>query len=316
VPRGSLDPEAIAAVVAIPGIANYSTSRRTWLESASGRTRIIALGMAPGSYAGTRLRAGDAVDVWRQFDNEDAILVSDAYAYRFEVDQGDKVELNTARGPTNFNIAAIYQSYDSDGGAIMMSRRTYDRYFDDSAIDSIGLYLDDDVAVDSVIDAIRRAEGGGQELVTSSNSRIRELSLRIFDRTFVITNVLYWLAVGVAIIGILGAMLALQLERTKEFGVLRAIGMTPWQTGLLVSVQTGFIGLLGGIASIPLGLVMAWVLLEVINRRAFGWYIDFGIQPAVLGWAIALSVGAALIGGIYPALRAAHTSPAHAMREE
>lgn len=316
VPRGSLDPLLIADVAALPGIADYSTSRRTWIETANGRTRIIALEMAPGSYAGTRIRDGNPTEVWHRFDSDNAILVSDAYAFRHELSRADSVELNTGSGPTRFDIAAVYQSYDSNDGAIMMSRSTYDRFFNDPAIDSLGLYLQTGVSPDSIMDQMRDLSDGRQALIMSSNSRLRDMSLRIFDRTFVITNVLYWLAVGVAVIGILGAMLALQLERAKEFGVLRAIGMTPGQTGVLVSMQTGFIGFLSGFASIPLGLVMAWVLIEVINRRAFGWQIDFTVSPAVLLWAMALAIGAALIAGIYPAWNAAHTRPALAMRDE
>jgi len=316
VPRGSFDPQLMEDVIAVPGITSYSTSRRTWLETEDGRTRILALEMAPGSYAGTRLRSGNAIDVWQQFDNENAVLVSDAYAFRSAVSRGDSIALKTESGPIQFTVAAVYQSYDSNDGAVMMSRSTYDKYFDDPNIDSLGLYLEERASPDSVMDQLREISEGRQSLVMSSNARIRDLSMRVFDRTFVITNVLYWLAVGVAIIGILGAMLALQLERAKEFGILRAIGMTPGQTGLLVSVQTGFIGLLSGLASIPLGLVMAWVLIEVINRRAFGWQIDFSVEPAVLFWAVALAISAALLAGIYPAWSAASTRPAVAMRDE
>jgi putative ABC transport system permease protein len=166
------------------------------------------------------------------------------------------------------------------------------------------------------MDDIRQVSAGRQSLIMNSNARIRDISLNIFDRTFVITDVLYWLAVGVAVIGILGAMLALQLERARELGVLRAIGMTPGQVGALVIIQTGFIGLLSGIAAIPLGLVMAWVLIEVINRRAFGWEMDMTIDPAVLLVALSLAIAAALVAGIYPAYRAASARPALAMREE
>jgi putative ABC transport system permease protein len=316
VPRGSLDAQLIENIVETPGITAYSTSRRSWLETEGGRFRILAQEMAPGSYAGTRFRDGNPDVVWRQFDNEDAVLVSDAYAFRFDLSRGDSIELNTARGPARFTVAAVYQSYDSNNGAVMVSRNLYDKYFDDPFIDSLGLYLDEGTSAATIIEKLRDLSEGRQALLMSSNARIRELSLGIFDRTFVITNVLYWLAVGVAIIGILGAMLALQLERAKEFGVLRAIGMTPGQTGLLVCVQTGFIGLLSGLASIPLGLVMAWVLLEVINRRAFGWQIDFMVTPSVLLMAMVLSVGAALVAGIYPAWSAARTQPAVAMRNE
>jgi putative ABC transport system permease protein len=61
---------------------------------------------------------------------------------------------------------------------------------------------------------------------------------------------------------------------------------------------------------------MAWILIDVINRRSFGWSMDIRISPDVLLSALALSVGAALIAGIYPAYRAARAQPALAMREE
>lgn len=316
VPRGSLDRQLLADLVSVPGIVEHSTSRRSWLEDQSGRTQIIANQMAPGSYRGTNIRDGDPEEVWRLFNEGDGVLLSDAYAYRSQLARGDSLQLNTASGIVEFQVAAVYQSYDSNNGAVMMSRATYDRYFNDPAIDSIGLYLEPGTDVDDIMAKLRDVARGRQSLIMNSNARIRDFSLQIFDRTFVITNVLYWLAVGVAVIGIFGAMLALQLERTREYGILRAIGMTPAQTGVLVSAQTGCIGILSGIAAIPLGLMMAWVLIEVINRRAFGWEIDFTVPPAVLLWALLLAIGAALLAGIYPAWSAAHTRPALAMRDE
>jgi len=316
VPRGSLDPELLPELTALPGIVAFSTSRRAWIESATGRTRIIAIQMAPGSYAGTSIRDGDPEEVWRQFDEASGVLVSDSYAYRHSVKSGDVVTLNTKNGPVEMAIAAVYQSYDSNEGAIMMSRHTYDQVFDDPEIDSIGLYLEEGVSTDAIMDQLRDVSSGRQSLIMNSNARIRDISLGIFDRTFVITNVLYWLAIGVAIIGILGSMLALQLERAKEFGVLRAIGMTPGQTGVLVTLQSAFIGFLAGLAAIPLGLVMAWVLIVVINRRAFGWQIDIAISIESILVAMLLAVGAAMLGGIYPSWHAARARPALAMREE
>ncbi len=316
VPRGSLDRQLLADLVAVPGIIEHSTSRRSWLEDQGGRTQIIAIQMAPGSYRGTKIRDGRPEDVWQLFDNGQGVLISDAYAYRSQLGRGDSLQLNTSDGMIEFTVAAVYQSYDSNNGAIMMSRGTYDRYFDDPVIDSIGLYLEPGTDVDDIMTKLREVGRGRQSLIMNSNARIRDISLQIFDRTFVITNVLYWLAVGVAVIGIFGAMLALQLERARDYGILRAIGMTPAQTGMLVSAQTGCIGILSGIAAIPLGLMMAWVLIEVINRRAFGWEIDFTVPPAVLLWALLLAVGAALLAGIYPAWSAAHTRPALAMRDE
>ena len=197
-----------------------------------------------------------------------------------------------------------------------MSRQTYDRHFDDPGVDSIGVYLDDGVAADTIIAQMQAIADDKQTLLINSNVEIRDLSLEIFDRTFVITDILYWLAIGVAFIGILGAMLALQLERARELAVLRAVGMTPLQLGGMITLQTGVIGLLSGLAAVPLGLVMAYVLIEVINRRAFGWQIDMAISADILLSAVIFAIAAALLAGLYPAWRSAQNQPALAMREE
>ena len=316
VPRGGMDPGLIRDAAQLPGVTAVSTSRRAVIEDGQQRTRLHAVNMAPGSYAGTEILDADAAAVWPLFDSTDVVLVSEPYGYRNGVGPGDRVELRTASGVRSFTVAATYQSYDINASALLMSRATYDRHFDDDGVDSIGLYLADDIDVEQIMAQLAKISEGRQQILINSNHKIRELSLQIFDRTFVITDVLYWLAIGVAFIGILGAMLALQLERARDLATLRALGMTPLQLGSMITLQTGVIGLLSGIAAIPLGLVMAYVLIEVINRRAFGWQIDMTIDPGILGFAVIFAVLAALLAGIYPAWRAAQSQPALAMREE
>ncbi len=315
-PHGALDHGLIEDLVRAPGVAAYSSSRRVWLENEAGRTRIIALQMAPGSYAGMEILDADPELVWRAFEEEGAVLVSEPYAYRNAVAAGDTIKLMTRFGEQDFPVAATWQSYDVNAGAVLMSRRTYDRFWNDPRIDSIGRYMSPGTNIDDLMQQLTDISAGRQQIFMRSNREIRDLSLQIFDRTFIITDVLYWLATGVALIGILGAMLALQLERARELAILRALGMTPLQLGFMVTMQTTVIGLLSGLAAVPLGLVMAWVLIEVINRRAFGWQMDILVSPEVLLAAVLFSVIAALLAGIYPAYRAAISRPALAMREE
>jgi putative ABC transport system permease protein len=315
-PGGQIDAALVADILQVPGVAEHSASRRVWIESESRRTQITAVDMAPQSYAGVRLLEGNPDEVWLAFDAQGAVVVSDPYAYRYSVKPGDRLTLNTAHGEHSFPVAGRYQSYDSNQAAILMSRSTYVAHWRDTQISSLGLYLTPDAQPEDVLEQLRQISAGRQALLIRSNREIRDISLDIFDRTFVITNVLYWLAVGVAFIGILGAMLAVQLESARELAILRAVGMTPGQLGGLVTMQTGFMGLLSGLAAIPLGLVMAWVLIDVINRRAFGWQMDVAVSPKILLSALALSIGTALLAGLYPAWRAASAPPALAMREE
>jgi putative ABC transport system permease protein len=316
VDRGTLQPELVADLVQVPGVAAYSTSRSIWLETESGRVRLTVLELPPESTSGIQLRDGEPAAVREAFREQGAVLVSDSYTYRHGIGRGDTVTLPTAQGERTFPVAATYRSYDADLDSMLMSRHTYDVFWEDARIGSLGLHLAPDTDADAVIERLREAGAGRQALLIRSNREIRELSMEIFDRTFVITDVLYWLALAVALIGIAAAMLALQLERARELAVFRALGMTPRQLGGMVVLQTGFIGLLGGLAAIPLGLLMSWVLIEVINRRAFGWQMDVAVEPDALVAAVALAVGAALLAAIYPARRAARANPALAMRED
>lgn len=312
----SLDPSLIRELVQTQGVAAHSSSRRVWLESPEGRVRLFVLQLAPGRYPGSEILDADPVRAWNGFEHEDGVMVSEPLAYRRGVGAGDTIRLVTGSGERAFNIVGTFRSYDVNGGAVLISRSSYDRFWDDPAIDSIGLTLVPGAKPADVMNQLKAVAKDRQPLVMRSDAEIRELSLRVFDRTFIITDVLYWLATGVAFIGILGAMLALQMERARELAVMRALGMTPFQLGGMVTTQTAVIGLFSGLAAVPLGLVMAWMLIDVINRRAFGWQMDILLSWQVLAVAIAFSIVAAFLAGIYPSWRAAASSPALAMREE
>ncbi len=316
-PSGGIDPDLIEAVTELDAVEAFSTSRRTLFFDGDGQTRLIVIRMAPGGYGGVEILDADPAEVWPRWDREDAVLVSEPYAWRNGLRRGDAVALPTDRGRRDFPVLATFQSYDVNGSGVLMSRSVFDRHWTDTTVDSIGLYLDDAARSGEIVAEVealgRRFD---QRVFASSNTGIRELSLSIFDRTFIITDILYWLAVGVAIVGIFGAMLALQLERGRELGLLRSLGMTRSELSGNVAIQTGTIGALAGLAAIPLGIAMAWVLIEVINRRAFGWQIAMDVAPGFVAGGVLLAIAAALVGGAYPAWRAGGTEPALAMREE
>jgi len=99
---------------------------------------------------------------------------------------------------------------------------------------------------------------------------------------------------------VIAALLALELERTRELGLLRALGMT--QAGLfgLLLVETGLTGLIAGLISVPVGIGIAATLVYVLYERCFGWSMDLHVDPVILAQGIALAVGAALLARDLP----------------
>jgi putative ABC transport system permease protein len=316
----ALDPEIMAQVTALPGVADVSAGRGVTVVAELGdgarSLDLVAIKMARKSYAGFQLLEGDPLSAWSAYDTGGAVIVSESFARREGLAPGSHVRLHTDGGVHAFPVAGVFRDYGSEHGTIVMSRTTYDRRWHDPAVSTLGVYAAEGVDTDALRAAVASAIGGEQQLVVRDTRAIKNASMEVFDRTFTITAVLRGLATIIAFVGILSALMALQLERAKEVAVLRAQGLTPAQVWQLVQTQTGVMGLIAGVLSLPVGTAMALLLILVINLRSFGWSMDVHLDPTILLQAVGLSIAAALIAGIYPAYRMARISPAGALRED
>ncbi len=313
---GSLDPGVVERLTSAPFLAGVSTYRGVEMETEYGVTRVVALDLDPRGERAFRFLEGRPGEAFTAFRSGGGLLVSEPFAYRQRLQVGDSVRLPTRAGERAFPVAGVFSDYGSDQGVVMMARATWSRHFDDPGVTSLGLFLAAGVDSEAAVDSLRALVGPDQAVVIRSNQALRQGSLQVFDRTFAITAVLRALAFAVAFIGVLSALMALQLERGRELGVLRANGLTPGQVWALVTTQTGVLGLVAGVLAVPAGLVLAAVMIFVVNRRSFGWTLTMTVGPDVLLQAVGLAVAGALLAGLYPAWRMARTSPALALRSE
>lgn len=297
------------------GVAESHTVRSVDVRTNNGTDNLVAIDQGEAALNTYQLKDGDS-GFWQDYTDENILMVSEVYAYRNKVGLGDSLFIETDRGRQGFEIRAINFDYASDIGTITINREIYDQYFEDEAISGLALYAADGVEVDALVERLRERSEGLQQVFIRSNKGLREASIEIFDRTFTVTIVLRMLAILVAFIGVLSALMALQLERSRELAVLRANGMTPRQLWNYVITQTGVMGVMAGILSVPLGILMAYILVYVINLRSFGWTLQFMISSEVLIQAVALAIVAALLAGIYPSWKMSKANPADALRNE
>ncbi len=304
-------------VQALPGVADLSSGRHVTLEGDSGPVNLLAIGLASGSYRGFHFKGETLPDLWERFSSGDLVLISEPYAYHNRLRVGDSLALLAPNGVVNFTIGGIFFDYGSDRGLVVMPREHYARLWHDEQITTLGIYLQADQPIEPLLTRIKQLTGKSERpLQVRANREILEQSLEIFDRTFTITRVLRLLVIAVAFVGILSAMMALQLERAREHAILRATGLTPGQLLGQVILQTLLMGLMAALLAMPLGWLMAEILIHVINLRAFGWSMPSQLSPTILVEAVGFALIAALLAGLYPSLRMARTRPALALREE
>jgi putative ABC transport system permease protein len=315
-PDAALEPALVARLAATPGVSRAGTSRGVLVPGPAGPVQVVALDVDPARPPRWRFREGGADTVWGPGGDVVTVIVSEPYANRHGARAGGTVRLRTDRGDRDFRVGGVFYDYGSSAGVVVMSRHAYDRLWDDRKVSGVAIEAAPGTDLGVLMAALRARAAGDQEIVVRSNRALREASLEIFDRTFAITGVLRTLTVAVAFIGMLAALMALQLERAREIAVLRTLGLTPRQVWGLVTAQTGLMGLLAGVLAVPGGLMLAGILVFVINRRSFGWTMPIDPSPAILLQGVALSVAAAVLAGVYPAWRMARALPADALRDE
>jgi putative ABC transport system permease protein len=311
-----LDPNVVQALQQAPDVQDSVRYRGIQTRSGDRVVQVIGIDVSERGQQAYTLVSGSREQAWQAFQNG-AVFVSEPLAYRLSLPRtGGTISLQTDTGPQTFTIAGIYYDYSSDQGVVVMPLNVFQQKWNDRTISSMALIVRPGANVDAVVEALREQVAGQQEVLIRSNRGLRQGTLEIFDRTFAITSVLQLLSTVIAFVGVLSALMALQLERARELGVMRANGLTPRQLWGVVLGQTGVMGFTAGLLALPVGLIVALVLVYVINRRSFGWTLQITYPPSIFVQAMLLALAAALLAGIYPAYRMARTSPALALREE
>jgi putative ABC transport system permease protein len=312
------DPSIGQDISGLPGILRIATARRVQIITPRyGPVNLVAVSDDISVNRRFIWAEGDVSKIWNEVE-KGAVLVSEPFAYRNQIPPkpGTTIELPTDKGPRLFEVAGIYHDYTSQSGVVMMSDSTYRRFWNDNQITSIAAYVATGQNVDSIIKNLQDSFAGRHSLVVQSNQALRLSALDVFDRTFIITTALRLLVGIVAFIGVFSTLMALQLERAREIGVLRANGMSISQVWRMVILETGLIGLTAGLIALPVGTVLALILVHVINVRSFGWTIEFILRGEYFFAALAIAITAAVLAGIYPAIRFGRIRIASALRME
>jgi putative ABC transport system permease protein len=123
-------------------------------------------------------------------------------------------------------------------------------------------------------------------------------------------------AIIIALLGVVNAVLASVIDRTREIGVLRAIGMLRRQTYGMVVIEAGALGVASAVMGTMAGLVLGYILVEYIHIAHSGWHV-----PYLPAWAkiteLSLAVTAvSAAAGWYPARAAAHIELVDALEYE
>jgi putative ABC transport system permease protein len=287
-PGGRADAQAGGAPIEILGLPDQATYREHWplLQSTAN--------------AWVRLRAGDTA------------LISEQLSRRMKLAIGDTIDVPAPGGIWRLDVVGIYADYGNPKGQIAVNFAALTRRFPDIPLTRLGLRVAHD-NIPALISALRAKFGlDSQSLIDQAS--LKAESKKIFNRTFAVTGALNAFTLGVAGIALLTSLLTLGNSRLPQLAPLWAIGITRRQLAAIELLKTMSFALITTLLALPLGLVVAWCLIAVVNVKAFGWRLPFAVFPLQLVELLAVAMAAALVAAALPVLKLARLQPARLIK--
>ena len=306
--QGQLDSSSMEMVRAWPEVRMLTSARHASLDSGS---LVVGYDLNPIAWTGFEWLDGDGLAAKDRVEDGTAVMLTEPFARRRGLRAGDTLELATPGGLVRFEVAAVYRDYTTDRGMVAMIGPRFRELWGDDLRDSIGLYLNPGTDYRVLEDRVEAAFPSGS---LTRRAAVRDQTLEIFDRTFRISWALAILVGMIAAIALISALLALGLERGREYATLRALGLSRGGLAGVVLTQTTGLAAIAVLMAIPFSLLIHAVLSLAVQPRAFGWSLalQFPLEPLAVLVPLALLIGA--LAGAYPAWKIARRDPAPLLR--
>ncbi|MBK9294964.1 MAG: ABC transporter permease [Oligoflexia bacterium] len=250
------------------------------------------------------------------FNSENTIVVSEIFKAHINKTTGDIVTIETPTGSVDFKILAVVVDYASPEGIVYMSRDTYKKYWQDNLVSAYSLTVAPGFTVNQVRQDIDAQFGKSKSLMTVSQKEMKNNLLIEIDKSFSYTKAIEATALLIAFLGLFNTFMISVMERLRELGVLRAIGMEQIQLIKMILTEAFWQGSLGALTAIILGFGVSYIFIENDLSLILGWIIRFSFPWEVVGYVLLIGIFTGLVAAYVPARRAAQIKIREALEYE
>lgn len=242
-------------------------------------------------------------DVWTKLAAGEGALVNEQMARKLGLSLGDLLGIGEP-------VIGIYSDYGNATGQVILGESLFAERYPDAERLRFGVRTPEPDAL--AADLRARFDLGEDALINQKD--LKALSMQIFERTFSVTAALNVLTLGVAALAILICLLTLATMRLPQLAPVWALGMTRASLAKLELLRAGCLAALTCILALPAGIVLAWVLLNIVNVEAFGWRLPMFLFPADYARLACMTLLAACLAALWPAIQLARMDPQRLLR--
>ena len=246
-------------------------------------------------------------DAWDRVRDGEGALISEQLARRMDIGLGSPLALPTADGVWELPVVGLYPDYGNPKGQVRVNVDHLVRHWADARRTSYSVRAAPSDA-GALMTAMQLHFDGKIARIVDQAS-LKQISTQIFERTFAVTGALNTLTLIVSGIALFASLLTLSDLRLAQLAPVWALGVTRRK---LMDLEIGKLLVLAAITAVlavPLGLVLAWCLVAIVNVQAFGWRLPFHVFPIQWGLIVALALATAFLAAIVPVVRLGRTAP-------
>ncbi|MCM2319082.1 MAG: ABC transporter permease [Pseudomonas sp.] len=252
-------------------------------------------------------------DAWTQLAAGQGAMLSEQLARRLKLELGDRLPLPGAEGEQHLNVVGIYADYGNPRGHLLVSADWLRRHWSEARLSNLSLRLAP-AQVAALKEQLERRYGlDATRLIDQAT--LKRWSTAVFERTFAATAALNSLTLLVAGVALFINLLTLGHSRLGQLAPLWALGVDRTRLAWLSLGQTLLLASLTVLLAIPLGVLLAWCLVAVVNVQAFGWRLPLHVFPGQLLQLAMLGLLTSLLAAAGPLWQLARRQPAELLRQ-
>jgi putative ABC transport system permease protein len=295
-------PEKLVDEIAtIPGVASVDSFRILPGQMYRGVRIAIAGGSEgladPARYPTNWYREGDPVMAGDALRASTGVNISTSLSDRFDLHVGDPMEFETPKGVLRLQIVGVVPDYMSDRGSVILNRRLLTRYWQDSSVNRIHVFVTPGTSIEDVRDRIRRRLGGAYRLKILTVGELVRYHSDMVNRAFALMDSIQLLIVIVTVAGIFDLLISAIIERRRELALWRVIGADERAVRQSVVLESATIGIFGALLGIAVGAVTSWIWVGINFRYLLGYYLSYRFAFVSTIWFVVLVMVTTIIAG-------------------
>lgn len=281
------------------------------VSTASGALQVVSTGDSERELDSLTVKLG-VPNYWYHMHHSKGVMVSESMALKLGIRPGD--DISVPELGSGWQVVGVYYDYGNPYNQIMLSHRNWLYAYAGSGNVALGAVIDEGI---NPIGLKRRLESVfriDSERIFDNN-HIHQQALRVFDRTFSIADTLGNITLVIAVFGIFFATVAGEISRQKHISLLRCVGMSGKELILMGSLQLFVFGAISILIAIPLGLVLARLVVDIIIKQSFGWTLELQLIPFEYLQTITLAMISLMLAGAIPVYRMVRNTPMKSLRD-